>query len=239
VSGTNHLDPLDELVRRRRAREFSVERPPAEPLDAARQTEAMRAVPTLLEQIRRLGEGRRDPRRMTLAGRSTNTLLGRAVASRLVELGAAQPPEAPVAVTLRSHRSLLLASDVPSDLLRARERFATVPLNAEMLVGEVARLNADSSATQREPALTILAAATAVRAMAQEAPWFAGTTAPTQSDLRAEFGLAGVSFGAEVRPDWQPYYLRLIESSLRDMQRVLGGLSVEGLRIHVSSGGLP
>lgn len=239
VSSANHLEALDELVRRRRARELSVERPAAEPLDATRQTEAMRAVPALLEQIRHLVDGHRDARRATVASVATNTLLGPLVAARLVELGAAQPPEAPVAVTLRSHRVLLLAPDLPFDLLRARERFATVPLNAEMLVGEVARLSPDTGNARPEPALTVLAAATALRAMAQEAPWFAGAPAPTSGDLRTEFGLAGVSFGAEVRADWQPYYLRLIESSLRDMQRVLGGLSVDGLRIHIGAGGLP
>jgi hypothetical protein len=59
------------------------------------------------------------------------------------------------------------------------------------------------------------------------------------ADLRAEFGLAGVTFDRDVRAEWQPYYLRLIGTSLRDVQRVLGGLSVAGLRIAVASGGLP
>ena len=85
----------------------------------------------------------------------------------------------------------------------------------------------------------MLAAATALRAMAQEEPWFAGLPAPSVADLRAEFGLAGVAFDRDVRRDWQPYYLRMIGTSLRDMQRVLGGLSVAGLRIAVAATGLP
>jgi hypothetical protein len=75
--------------------------------------------------------------------------------------------------------------------------------------------------------------------MAQEEPWFPGSGSLSVADLRAEFGLAGVSFERDVRADWQPYYLRMIGTSLRDLQRVLSGLSVAGLRISVAAGGLP
>jgi len=51
--------------------------------------------------------------------------------------------------------------------------------------------------------------------MAQETPWFAGEPAPSVADLRAEFGLAGVTFDRDIRKDWQPYYLRLIGTSIR------------------------
>src|SRR5690348_8610599 len=97
-----------------------------------------------------------------------------------------------------------------------------------------------SGDTARAPsALAVLAAATSLRAMAQEAPWFPGVPSPSVADLRAEFGLAGVSFDRDVRREWQPYYLRMIGTSLRDLQRVLSGFSVAGLRIAIAAGGLP
>ena len=49
-----HVDPLGELVRRRRSRSFVVERPAGEPLDEQVQASAMAAVPRLLESIRAL-----------------------------------------------------------------------------------------------------------------------------------------------------------------------------------------
>ena len=230
------VDPLAELVRRRRARAFLVERPAGEPLDEQVQASAMAAVPRLLESIRALqsAQNAKPP-----ANASYASLLGVSASTRLVSLGLAQPPEPPVAVTVRTHRSMLLAPDAPIDVQRARGQFATSSVNAETLAGEYSLLVASGDTARKTGALAVLAAATALRAMAQEEPWFVGSAAPSIADLRAEFGLAGVAFDRDVRRDWQPYYLRMIGVSLRDMQRVLGGLSVAGLRIAVGASGLP
>src|SRR5207248_10515129 len=112
-------------------------------------------------------------------------------------------------------------------------------VNAETLAGEYGLLAASGDTARTAGTLAVVAAATALRAMAQEEPWFAGSPAPSVADLRAEFGLAGVAFDRSVRHEWQPYYLRMIGTSLRDMQRVLGGLSVAGLRIAIGESGLP
>jgi len=236
-ASAGHLDPLPELVRQRRARLLSVEGPAAGPLDGDLQSVAMAEVPRLLEAIRALAHAPENADSLSTAARGP--LLGQATAARLVALGALQPPEPPVAVTVRTHRTLLLSGDSSLDLLRARTQFVNGSTNGETLAAEYDLLLAKGDTDRAPSALALLGAATALRAMAQETPWFAGEPAPSVADLRAEFGLAGVTFDRDIRKDWQPYYLRLIGTSIRDVQRVLSGLSVAGLRIAVASGGLP
>lgn len=232
-----HLDPLAELVRRRRARSLLVERPAAEPLDDQLQSHALAAVPKLLESIRALSRTPTGSKPSTSV--ASSPLLGVASSSRLVVAGTSQPPEPPVAVTIRTHRSQLSSGELPAGVERARSQFATGAVNAETLAGEYDMLLASGDTARGAGALAVLAAATSLRAMAQEVPWFPGASAPSVADLRAEFGLAGVSFDRDVRREWQPYYLRMIGTSIRDLQRVLTGFSVAGLHIAVAAGGLP
>jgi hypothetical protein len=232
-----HLDPLAELVRRRRARSLVVEHPSAEPLDDQLQSDALAAVPRLLDSIRALDHSTRSAE--ALPSEASAPLLGAAASWRLVVTGATQPPESPVAVTVRTHRTQLLGVELPPAIESARTQFVSSSVNAETLAGSYDMLLASGDTARAAGALAVLGAATSLRAMAQELPWFSGSPAPSVSDLRAEFGLAGVSFDRDVRRDWQPYYLRMIGTSLRDLQRVLSGLSVAGLRIAVAAGGLP
>ena len=236
-SDQQHLDPLAELVRRRRARTLTVELPPAEPLDPELQSEALAAVPRLLDSIRVLSrETSVAPTDPSLA---SAPVLGIGSASRLIAAGMAQPPEPPVAVTVRTHRSQLTSGESTPEIERARSQFVNGSVNAETLAGEYDMLQTSGDTVREASALTVLAAATSLRAMAQETPWFPGAPSPSVADLRAEFGLAGVSFDRDVRREWQPYYLRMIGTSLRDLQRVLSGFSVAGLHIAVAAGGLP
>lgn len=228
-----HLDPLAELVRRRRARVFAVEQPPAAQLDESLQSEALAAVPKLLDSIRAVRVASVQP------SAAESPLLGVATANRLVSLGAVQPPEPPVAVTVRTHRSLILGGDASPETRHLRTQFVSSAMNAETLAAEYDLLSASGDSVRPAGALAVLGAATSLRAMAQEEPWFPGSPSPSAADLRAEFGLAGVSFDRDVRAEWQPYYLRMIGTSLRDVQRVLSGYSVAGLRITVSVRGLP
>lgn len=231
-----HVDPLVELVRRRRARTFSVEQPSGAPLDDDLQAEALASVPSLLDSIRAVADARKIVGREAPTARSP--LLGSAASIRLRSLASLQPPEPPVAVTVRTHRTALLGGDLVPEIRRARTQFVGSASNGEALAAEYDLLSA-SDTNRCEGALTVLAAAASLRAMAQEEPWFPGSPSPSVADLRAEFGLAGVSFDRDVRSDWQPYYLRMIGTSLRDLQRVLSGFSVAGLRIAVANGGLP
>jgi hypothetical protein len=232
-----HSDPLQLLVRQRRARALSVERPAGEPLDDDLQSGAMANVPRLLDSIRVLTNAGSALESQLAQPRAP--LLGPSAAVHLATSGAAEPPEPPVAVTIRTHRSLLLGNDSSGTVQRARAQFASGSTNAETLAAGYDLLLQSGDTARGPSALAVLGAATSLRAMAQELPWFAGEPAPSVADLRAEFGLAGVTFDREVRREWQPYYLRLIGTGIRDMQRVLTGLSVAGLRIAVSAGGLP
>ena len=237
TADAQHLDPLAELVRRRRARAFMVERPPAEPLDLDLQSEGLAAVPALLDSIR--GLSRATTTLATAGAVASAPVLGGASSSRLIVAGMAEPPEPPVAVTVRTHRSQLAGAETAPEVGRARSQFVTGSVNAETLAGEYDMLIASGDTARAPGALAVLAAATSLRAMAQESPWFPGAPTPSVADLRAEFGLAGVSFDRDVRREWQPYYLRMIGTSLRDLQRVLSGFSAAGLRISVAAGGLP
>ena len=205
------------------------------PLDDALQAEAVAAVPKLLDSIRALTR-LTTTTRLSAAARAP--LLGIPSSLRLLGLGAGLPPEPPVAVTVRTHRAALLGAEASPEIRHVRAQFASASINAETLAAEYDLLVA-SGDTAQSAALAVLAAATSLRAMAQEEPWFPGLAAPSVADLRAEFGLAGVTFDRGVRSDWQPYYLRMIGTSLRDMQRVLSGLSVAGLRIAIATTGLP
>jgi hypothetical protein len=243
AAGEEHIDPLSEVTRRRQALALAVERPAAQPLDADVQTNALRAVPKLLEAIRALDANAESSHEQSAGGAvsagAPAPVLGLAAAKRLATIGSRMPPESPVAVTMRSHRALLLAADAGSPVDGVRDDFVSQSLNAETLAAAYARLASSGDTLRREPAVTVLAAATALRAMAQEPPWFPGLPSPTVADLRAEFGLTGVTFDAGVRADWQPYYLRMIGMSIRDMQRVLDGFSVAGLRVSFGVAGLP
>ncbi|HKO15549.1 MAG TPA: hypothetical protein VJU87_04880 [Gemmatimonadaceae bacterium] len=236
-AASKHTDVLQLLENRRLTRELAVEAPPAEPLDDELQEDAMQAVPALLQRIRDLRSAPPDARH----GRpvAAATMLGPAVAARLADLGSRLPPEAPVAVTVRTHRAMLLTPGLPAAVESARERLVTRGLNEESLTGTYGSLLASGDTARRDGAVTVLGVATALRAYAQEAVWFPGMPGPTVADLRGEFGLAGVSFGEDVPAEWRPYYLRMIGTSLDDVRRVLGGLSFEGLRMQVSVDGLP
>ncbi|HWC45801.1 MAG TPA: hypothetical protein VG868_06775, partial [Casimicrobiaceae bacterium] len=183
-----HLDPLAELVRRRRARSFAIEQPPAAELDESLQSEALAAVPKLLDSIRAVRVAVAQP------SAAVSPLLGTAGASRLAALGAAQPPEPPVAVTVRTHRSLIMGGDASPETRHQRSEFVSSATNAETLAAEYDLLVASGDSVRPAGALAVLGAATSLRAMSQEEPWFAGAPSPSAADLRAEFGLAGVSF---------------------------------------------
>lgn len=226
---------LDELQGMRADDAFAVEQPAAAPLAPAAESRAVAEARALLDSIRSLGATvdssiERAP--------ANAPLLGPGAARRLASLGAALPSQSPVAVSLRSYRALLADNTLPFEGTERREHFAAGALNEETLVGlyDGLRASGDSGAA---PALAVTAAATALRAYAQEAVWFPGDGGPTVGDLRQEFGLASVTFDPDVPSAWRPYYLRQLQTGIRDVQRVLTGLSVDGLRIQYGVHGLP
>lgn len=226
---------LDELQGMRADHEFAVEQPASAPLPDVAQSRAVAEARVLLDSLRALG-----PSSDSSIGHDlpSDELLGPGAARRLASLGAALPSQSPVAVALRSYRALLLDGILSPGQTEQRERFASEALNEETLAGlyDELRAGGDSGAA---PALAVTAAATAMRAYAQEVAWFPGDGGPTVGDLREEFGLASVSFDQDVPAAWRPYYLRQLQTGIRDLQSVLTGFSVDGLRIQYGVRGLP
>jgi hypothetical protein len=68
------------------------------------------------------------------------------------------------------------------------------------------------------------------RRIAQEPVWFPGFGGPTARELEERFGLAYVRFADDVPAEWRPYYRGMLESAVRDMQRVLPALDLRGLQ---------
>ena len=177
----------------------------------------MNAVPALLRALDTL-----DRVDATLPRRAPTPLVGPYFAARLAALGAEQPPQSQVVVTLGAHSSAPLRAT-----------------NEETLIASYAAVATRDDSVRRTSALTTLSAAVALRTLAQREPWFVGDPAPSASDIVAEFGVRGVTFSRDVPADWRPLYLRELRDGLRDMQLALPALRFDDLRLHFGAEALP
>lgn len=243
-----HSDVLTDLLRRRAARDLRVERPTLEALDADARVAAMDAVPRILDEIRSLGSSE-EPANALPGARYSE--LGPHFAERLVALGRALPPNAPVVVTVESHRPRLLgdsatdgasggAGDGATDgATDAQRRLALQATNVETLVGLDAPLVDLPDSLRRASALAVLASAVALRPMQQSAPWFPGDAGPSAANLADRFGIESVTFAAGVPGAWRPYYRLELANALSDLRRVLPAVSTAGLRVTFAASALP
>jgi hypothetical protein len=239
-------DPLNLLATWRRDRRFAVERPASEAMAEAVEAEAMERVPALLDSIRAVvatptdaepGELTavsavslpRDPAKAPLAAAAVERL-----AAAVARYG---PPQTPVVTVVRQHAASLVAA--PGDLRAgsARRAFVERAVNEETLAAEYARLAAHD-AGDPTAARAAVAAAAALRAYAQETPWFPGDPAPGEDELRREFGIASVRFDPGVPATWRSYYRRMLADGLRDLGRVLPDLTLDGARVRFRNGSL-
>ena len=223
-------DPLLLLGAWRVARRFRVEQPLMEPLQESTELEAMELAPKLAAEIAELGS-ERDENDAELAHHGAGSLLGGA-AARLAEVVRAThaPPETPVVVSVASNRGQLLGSrSLSRTERRARARFVERTTGEEALAAEYALV--DRSAPGESVARTTLAAAVALRAYAQETPWFQGDGGPTTRQLFDTFGLASVTFDPGTREEWKPYYLTMLATALHDLERVVPSLDLTGLHV--------
>jgi hypothetical protein len=182
----------------------------------------MRAVPALVRGIDTLDRWTVDEKAKDRErARATSPVIGPYFASRLVKLAAERPPTAQVVVTLGGYAATL--DDAT---------------NEESLIAANARAEFDHDSSTRASAMAVLSSAVAVRTLAQTAPWFEGMPGPTAADMITEFGLSGVTFARSVPSAWRPYYLRELQSGLRDMQRVFPIQSFAGLGIRFGTDAL-
>ncbi len=223
-------DPLTLLVDWRVARRFRVEQPAMETLAESSELEAMELAPRVAGKIAQLGsEEVAAAAEHQEAG--DGSLLG-AAAWRLAQVAHATdaPPQTPVVVSLAGARGRILGSGSLSTEARdARARFLERTRNEEELAAEHALVQ--RIAPGESVARATLAAAVALRAYAQETPWFQGDGGPTARQLFDAYGLASVTFDPGTREAWKPYYLTMLASSLRDLERVVPSLDLTGLHI--------
>jgi hypothetical protein len=239
-AGRTGADPLALLAAQRATRQLAVEAPPWAPLPAAAQEEAMRRAPELARTIRtvsaRVAAGQAAPPRPY-----ARPLLSLPAAVRLSALAdsLAAPPRTAVWVHVWSYRQALAAAPgLTAADSAAVARFVARADGEERLAAEHAIL--DASLTTPAPALprVALTAAVALRALGQEAPWFPGMPGPAASAVQRRFGLAAIRFDGDVPDAWRPFYLRMLESSLDDLTRVLPSLDLTGLRVRIGRTGM-
>ncbi|HEX6815898.1 MAG TPA: hypothetical protein VF102_09515 [Gemmatimonadaceae bacterium] len=221
-------DPLTLLQTWRRQRRFRVEQPLMERLPADVELEAMQLTPNLQDELRKA-----SPASSKTTEVDTNASLLGVAAGPLerLALGRARPPETPVVVAMWTHRDdLLNLPDGENGKRGARMRFLYRSRGEEGLAAERALVS--QLAPGIAVARTTLAAAVALRAYAQETPWYPGDPAPTDAQLEDRYGLTAVTFDSSVPSAWRPYYRAMLGSALSDLDRVLPSLDLTGLRVH-------
>lgn len=218
------LDPIDLVSSWRAGRRFRVERPLVDPNTAQQDRLATGMLPSLMERID------------STSARAPRTRREQPVAASLVVAAAAAvarrdaPPQAPVVVTLNGFSGFLLGNRAATSQRAARAAFLAQSRTEEALVAEYTRLRLTDSLTS-DVSLGALAAAVALRAYAQESPWFPGDYGPAGEALRDQLGLGAVEFDATVPRRWQPYYTRMFAASVQDLRRVLPKVDLQGLRV--------
>jgi hypothetical protein len=226
-------DPLRAVARWRSERYFRVEAPPMAALPPQVEREALELAPRLAQSLRMLGPRLGDLAAARAAAPDVNrSLLSPAAAARLAAIADStnMPPQAPIGIAARAFREELLQPRMLTvEEREQRERFLAAG-QEERFTAAYALLGRPS-AQDAAPSLAVVNAAVALRAFAQEPVWFPGFGGPTSRELEERFGLAAVRFGDDVAADWRPFYRGMLESALRDMQRVLPALDVRGLQI--------
>lgn len=223
-------DPLSLLVNWRVARHFRVEQPAMGTLPHESELEAMELAPHLAERIAQLGND--GPSGEADAASGANSSLLGAAAWRLAQVAHATdaPPQTPIVVSLASNRGQILGtSHLSRAERRARARFVERTTNEEELAAEHALVQ--SVAPGESVARTTLVAAVALRSYAQETPWVQGDGGPTPRELLDRYGIASVTFDKGTREAWKPYYLTMLATALRDLERVVPSLDLTGLHV--------
>jgi hypothetical protein len=235
----NRMDPLGLIPVWRLERRFAVERPLMDTLRSDVERDALGNVRALVRELDELAVRERSAQRDSAArdARFAWELTPEA-ARRLAWVAAvrAAPPQAPITVavtsTVRPIRSSPAMIGQDASIQEAIGRFMDRAVNEEALAGEYSLFLARDADHAAQPALAVLWAAVSMRAYGQERVWFPGDGGPSVPDLKDRFGLASVSFDADVPTRWRPYYLRMLGTALSDLQRVLPAFGVRGLGVH-------
>jgi hypothetical protein len=225
-----HLDGgdlIDEIVAARARGEFEVERPL---LSRANDDAGLDRVPRLLSSISKVVA---DTTAIDLGNRS---LLPASLAPTVARLGARLPPQPSVGLSVRSSAALL--RNDPSLLPSVRE-YLVASTNEESFVAAYAIANRFSDRRSIAANRAALSVAVSTRVLAQEPVWFPGSPAPTAGEVVGRTGLRAIEFDREIPSAWRPYFVRMVASSIEDVQRVLPAYDPRGLTIHFVTRSLP
>jgi hypothetical protein len=244
AAASDGVDPLMLLDQWRRDGRFRVEWPamaqivPGEEITEA--TTGAQVAASLRDLALRMNSPAaiRARSRPAVLWRDSWLSLGTAV--RLGELAASHdyPAQAPIAVSVTINRDALLSRPgLTAEQVEGRSAFADAAINEETLVSSARRLAAQEGTPSPRMSLIVLQSAVFLRGWNQEEPWFPGDPAPTARDLENRFGLASVTFDADVPESWRPYQRRMLGRALGDLQRVVPTASLRGLNIRF--GGVP
>lgn len=231
-------DPLHLVVKWRADRSFAVEKPASIPLPPASELHALEMAPRLARVVADLGS--RTPQADITTGQRGSSL-GKAAALRLIEAADSlgMPPVAPIVVSMRIHADDLLDRPwVEPGEHEQRRRLIEQATTEEEFVARLTLLGR-ASPYDVGPSVIRLTTAVAMRSLAQEPIWYPGFGGPPERELQERYGLASVTFGKDVDPEWRPYFRRLLDVGLRDLERVLPALQLDGLRIDFTGHGRP
>jgi len=234
------VDPLGLIPVWRLERRFAVERPLMDTLRSDVERDALQHVQAVTRELDVIAAFERDAAIDTSAATSAfDAALPSEAARRLAWVTAvrASPPQAPITVavtsTVRPVQVAVTVAGSPEEALNnGIRRFVNRAVNEEALAAEYSLFVARDTMHDSQAALAVLWAAVSMRVYGQERVWFPGYGGPSVPDLKDRFGLASVSFDAEVPTVWRPYYLRMLGSVLSDLQRVLPAMGVRGLGVH-------
>jgi hypothetical protein len=230
-------DPLRAITRWRGERWFRVEQPAMTTLPEGVEREALELAPKLAQALRSLTPRIPDITATRPTGPDFRpSLLTPDVAVRLGEISDSlnMPPQAPVTIGARTYRQELVGVPWLSDEERVRRERFTQARDEERFVAAHAQLRRESP-HDVSPSLAAVWAAVALRTYAQETVWFPGSGGPTARELEERFGFAHVRFADDVPAEWRPYYRGMLESAVRDMQRVLPALDLKGLGVRFAT----
>src|SRR4029079_10588755 len=149
-----------------------------------------------------------------LAARASAPVLGPYFAERLAVVARERPPVAQIAVTLGTFAPALGGAT-----------------NEETLTAGAVDAMAASDSSRSMTSRAVLSSAVALRTLGQAPPWFPGMSGPSRTEIVDEFGLGVVALARSVPTAWRPYYIRELQTGLRDMQRVFPAQSFAGLRV--------
>jgi hypothetical protein len=222
------VDPLSLVMVWRVERRFMVEAPAILTAGSPMEREAIALAPRLLEGVRAIGDRPRVGPVVPTPEARQIPILSRSAATQLATEAAFYdyPPQTPIVVALGAFQGSSPRTG------SARDDFFTRAVNEERLAAEYALLY-HRDAVDSSARLGVLAASVAMRAYAQERPWFPGFEGPARRDLEERFGLVAIEFPETVPAHWRPYYRKMLEASLSDMRKVLPSLDVRGLRIRI------